>query len=92
MYKQGLGVLKLLGQESSKGHEEGVFGNCQPVGNCQPELLFTNLWNEGELQVMGECGCPAGTSDVCKSAGVFKEEGKSRTKGLLRRVALPCRV
>lgn len=63
------GVLKLLGQESSKGHEEGVFGN------CQPELLFTNLWNAGELQVMGECGCPAGTSDVCKSEGVYKGEG-----------------
>ena len=37
------------------GHEEGVFGN------CQPKLLFTNLWNAGELQVIGECGCPAGT-------------------------------
>ena len=65
------GVLKLLGQELSKGHEEGVFGN------CQPKLLFTNLWNAGELQVMGECDCPAGTSDVCKSEGVFKEGGKS---------------
>ena len=56
------------------------------------------MWNAGELQVMGKCGCPAGTSDVPKSEGVFKEGGKSQnkgpagTKGLLRSVAPPCRV